>query len=116
MHQVVCFQEVEEEQYRSWFAHKMGEIGQNLSPLPLHLHSNEPSSPSPSLAGYSGVYKKRTGGVHTDGCALFYRSSRLQLLEWKGVEFQHKVKVLNRDNVGIVAKLRVISDWRRGKK
>ena len=43
-------------------------------------------------------------------CAVFYRTAHLQLAEWKGVDFQRGVKVLDRDNVAIVAKFKV-SEW-----
>ena len=73
-----------------------------LTRPPLHVHVHVP-------VGYVGLYKKRTGS-HGDGCAVFYRTAHLQLVEWKGVEFQRGVKVLDRDNVAIVAKFKV-SDW-----
>lgn len=53
--------------------------------------------------GYAGVYKKRTG-CRTDGCALFYNQSKLTLLQHQSVEFLTNHKVLNRDNVAIIAK------------
>ena len=59
-----------------------------------------------TVSGYGGLYKKRTG-ENTDGCAVFYNSSRLKLLDWRPVEFQRRVKVLDRDNVGLVAKFEI---------
>nr|CAI5821671.1 unnamed protein product [Callosobruchus analis] len=54
--------------------------------------------------GYQGVYKKRTG-QRTDGCAIYYKTENVALLEYVPVEFYQKnVPILNRDNVGIVAK------------
>lgn len=52
------------------------------------------------------MYKKRTG-EHSDGCAVFYTTSRLKVLEWKEVEFQRGVQILDRDNVGIVIKFQI---------
>jgi protein angel len=79
---IVCLQEVEDEHYHNWFL------------------------PNMSSLGYGGLYKKRTG-EHTDGCAVFYNSSQLKLLDWRPVEFQKRVKVLDRDNVGLVAKFEI---------
>lgn len=56
--------------------------------------------------GYAGVYQKRTGS-HKDGCAVFYRTADVELLTWSGVKYQKGVQVLNRDNVGIVAKFAI---------
>ncbi|XP_050095470.1 protein angel homolog 2 [Anopheles aquasalis] len=55
---------------------------------------------------YEMLYKKRTGGVKTDGCAVFFRSDLFELIDHHEVEFfQPKVNKLNRDNVAIIAKL-----------
>jgi protein angel len=57
-------------------------------------------------AGFKGVYKKRTGNK-LDGCATFYRASRLQMVECSLVEyFRNGVACLDRDNVAIVMVLR----------
>lgn len=77
--QVLCLQEVQEDHYHEWFEPQLKEHG------------------------YSGVFQCRTGS-HTDGCAVFYRTKKLQLLEWKGLTYRQTFKVLNRDNVGIVLK------------
>ncbi|CAH1982194.1 unnamed protein product [Acanthoscelides obtectus] len=54
--------------------------------------------------GYQGVYKRRTG-QRTDGCAIYFKTENVTLLEHVTVEFYQKnVPLLNRDNVGIVAK------------
>ena len=37
--------------------------------------------------GYEGIYQKRTG-KHLDGCAMFYQTSHLQLLEHHIVQYQ----------------------------
>ncbi|XP_052889321.1 protein angel [Anopheles moucheti] len=55
---------------------------------------------------YGMLYKKRTGGDKTDGCALFYRRDLFDLVAHHKVEFyQPKVNQLNRENVAIIAKL-----------
>lgn len=59
--------------------------------------------------GYTGLYKRRTGS-YSDGCAVFYRESKLKLLEWKGLEYQCRVTVLNRDNVAVLAKFAVVEN------
>ena len=112
---------MEEEHYHEWFAPKLSELGTSCG---THVDSLAHSSPPACTCtcrltacslvphvpvGYLGLYKKRTGS-HGDGCAVFYRTAHLQLVEWKGVEFQRGVKVLDRDNVAIVAKFKV-SDW-----
>ncbi len=54
-------------------------------------------------AGFAGLYKRRTGS-HTDGCALFYKQDKLTLIEHRQLEYRKSFKVLDRDNVGIIAK------------
>lgn len=54
--------------------------------------------------GYSGIYKQRTG-IREDGCAIFYKSKSFQLLANESVEFrQPDISILNRDNIGMMAK------------
>ncbi|KAL1516542.1 hypothetical protein ABEB36_000448 [Hypothenemus hampei] len=54
--------------------------------------------------GYQGLYKKRTG-IRCDGCAIYFKTNRIHLIEYEMVEFyQPNVSVLNRDNVAIIAK------------
>ncbi|XP_044256079.1 protein angel homolog 2 isoform X2 [Tribolium madens] len=54
--------------------------------------------------GYQGLYKQRTG-PRTDGCAIYYKSSLLTLLEHETVEYnQPSTRLLDRDNVAIIAK------------
>ncbi|XP_044749357.1 protein angel homolog 2-like isoform X2 [Coccinella septempunctata] len=77
---IICFQEVQESHITNYF-----------SVLEKKL-------------GYKSIFKKRTG-IRTDGCAIFYKRKRLQLMEYEKVEyFQENVPVLNRDNVAIVAR------------
>lgn len=55
--------------------------------------------------GYEYLYKKRTNDKR-DGLLLLYRSSEFVLLDYAKVElYQSGVELLNRDNVGIIAKL-----------
>lgn len=57
------------------------------------------------LLGYNGVYKKRTG-IRIDGCAIYFREDNLKLIDHLTVEFFNpQIPLLNRDNVGIIAKL-----------
>ncbi|XP_072762720.1 protein angel [Anoplolepis gracilipes] len=55
--------------------------------------------------GYEYLYKKRTNDKR-DGLLLLYRSNQFVLLDYAKVElYQAGVELLNRDNVGIIAKL-----------
>lgn len=55
--------------------------------------------------GYEYLYKKRTNDKK-DGLLLLYRSSQFILLDYTKVElYQAGIELLNRDNVGIIAKL-----------
>lgn len=55
--------------------------------------------------GYEYLYKKRTNDKK-DGLLLLYRSSQFVLLDYAKVElYQAGIELLNRDNVGIIAKL-----------
>ena len=79
---IFCFQEVEDEAYCTWFQPKL------------------------EKEGYRGIFKKRTG-LQKDGCALFFREGKFELLDSERVEFRRNgVSVLDRDNVGVVALLR----------
>ncbi|XP_037080531.1 protein angel homolog 2-like [Pollicipes pollicipes] len=58
-------------------------------------------------AGLQILYKRRTGPDKKDGCALLYREARFELCEEATVEYlQRDCPSLDRDNVGIVARLR----------
>ncbi|KFB47423.1 hypothetical protein ZHAS_00015365 [Anopheles sinensis] len=60
---------------------------------------------------YGLLYKKRTGGEKTDGCAVFYRRNLFDLVTHHEVEyFQPNVNKLNRENVAIIAKLALKSN------
>ncbi|XP_037080505.1 protein angel homolog 1-like, partial [Pollicipes pollicipes] len=57
--------------------------------------------------GLQILYKRRTGPDKKDGCALLYREARFELCEEATVEYlQRDCPSLDRDNVGIVARLR----------
>ena len=57
------------------------------------------------FAGYMSLYQKRTG-IHVDGCAVFYQTKRLHLMASAGVNYQRHTGALNRDNVGLIARLK----------
>ncbi|XP_064083761.1 uncharacterized protein LOC135199540 [Macrobrachium nipponense] len=59
-----------------------------------------------TFKGYNGVYKKRTGDK-CDGCAIFFKTNKFSLVESCSVEYlqPRARKVLDRDNIGLVAKL-----------
>lgn len=59
--------------------------------------------------GYDGLFKKRTR-EKCDGCAIFYKRSKFSLVEHCSVEYmQPQVGILNRDNIGLIAKLSLVS-------
>ncbi|KAL6264812.1 hypothetical protein P5V15_004907 [Pogonomyrmex californicus] len=77
---VICLQEVQEEHLLDFVA-------------PFKQH------------GYEYLYKKRTNNK-VDGLLLLYHSDQFVLLDYAKVElYQSTVELLNRDNVGIIAKL-----------
>lgn len=82
---ILCLQEVEEEHISSFYDRL-------------------------EVIGYSSVYKQRTGN-HVDGCAIYFKPSVFELQEKSTVEFkQPGVRVLDRDNVGVVLKFRVTNN------
>lgn len=52
---------------------------------------------------------QRTGS-HLDGCALFYKQSKLRLVDWVGLKYRKSIKVLNRDNVALLARLELAQE------
>jgi len=78
---VICLQEVQCDHYETHF------------------------KPSLSNLGYNGVFKKRTGDKR-DGCAIFFKSGRLELVDTTDVEYYQPKgeRPLNRDNIGLLAK------------
>ncbi|XP_015180128.1 PREDICTED: protein angel isoform X2 [Polistes dominula] len=67
-------------------------------------HLNEFVKPFKEL-GYKYLYKKRTNDKR-DGLLLLYHSDQFNLIDYVKVEYyQPGIELLNRDNVGIVAKL-----------
>ncbi|CAF1075314.1 unnamed protein product [Didymodactylos carnosus] len=79
---IVCLQEAQEDHYEKYFRVKLKEHG------------------------YESLFIKRSGGK-PDGCALFYKTDRLQLIDHKLVPFHcPTIELLDRDNVGLVALFR----------
>lgn len=59
------------------------------------------------LAGYASIYKQRTGN-NVDGIAIYYKRDVFELVDHTSVEYyQPGVSILDRHNVGLVAKLAV---------
>lgn len=58
------------------------------------------------------LYKKRTNESYKDGCAIFYRSDRLQLGAVHQVEYQqpNAAKLLDRPNVALIAHFQAAHD------
>lgn len=57
------------------------------------------------FAGYSGIFKKRTGDK-PDGCAIFFKVDKFNLIQSKEIEFRKsEVTILDRDNIALVALL-----------
>jgi len=55
--------------------------------------------------GFRGVFKQRTRDKE-DGCAIYYRESKFNLIDKLSIEYyQPHVPLLDRDNVGILIKL-----------
>lgn len=55
---------------------------------------------------FEKVFKKRTGSEKTDGCAIFFNPDLFELLDQRTIELNQQMPLLDRDNVGIVVKLR----------
>ncbi|XP_044728649.1 protein angel homolog 2 [Chrysoperla carnea] len=54
--------------------------------------------------GYKGMFKSRTG-VRNDGCAMYYKENKFNLIYYDTVEyFQPDVELLNRENIAIIAR------------
>lgn len=81
---VICLQEMEESSYNSFF-------------FP-NLKENH----------YLSVYKKRTGH-HSDGVAIFFKTDKFEYISCRQVEFNRRCPILDRDNVAIILKLRLIN-------
>ncbi|XP_034839394.1 protein angel-like isoform X1 [Maniola hyperantus] len=55
--------------------------------------------------GYCGIFKQKTG-ERQDGCAIYFKKSLFDLQDHISVEFyQPEMPILNRDNIGLMAKL-----------
>lgn len=56
--------------------------------------------------GFGSIFKKRTGSK-SDGCAILWRRDKFRLLKHQAVEYRkHDCRILDRDNVGLIAVLR----------
>lgn len=72
------------------------------------IHSHQILSHLNQL-GYEGIFKQKTG-TREDGCAIYFRKSMFELAQCESVEFlQPDVDLLNRDNIGLMIKLRPLS-------
>ncbi|XP_071962266.1 uncharacterized protein [Antedon mediterranea] len=79
---IMCLQEVQEEHFHDVFKPELKKLG------------------------FSCVFKKRTGDKQ-DGCAIFFRDNCFELLSCRSVEYYHpNVRILDRDNVGLIAVLK----------
>lgn len=77
---IICLQEVQESHYVDYYQ---------------FFHDS----------GYEGIFKQRTNSIYPDGCAIFYKTKALNMIEFYGVEyFQPKTNLLDRHNVGLIAK------------
>ncbi|KHN80150.1 Protein angel -like protein 1 [Toxocara canis] len=79
---VLCLQEVQYDHYKDFY------------------------EPTLTAAGYTGVYKRRTGAM-IDGCAIFYRSN-LELVAYRPLDYRfHEYTHLNKDNIGQLVRFKV---------
>lgn len=70
-----------------------------------NIHSHQILSHLDQL-GYEGIFKQKTG-TREDGCAIYFRKSMFELVQCESVEFlQPEIDLLNRDNIGLMIKLR----------
>ncbi|KAJ3218101.1 Protein angel 2 [Dinochytrium kinnereticum] len=60
----------------------------------------------PQLVGYQGFYKKRLGN-HTDGCALFWKTARVQTQEVHPLDYFAET---SKENVGIAGRIAELSN------
>ena len=61
------------------------------------------------ITGYQGVYQQRTGGKE-DGCSIIYNKEKFSREAITGVEYlQKKYPILDRDNVGLIVKLKPVN-------
>ncbi|XP_045596757.1 uncharacterized protein [Procambarus clarkii] len=107
-----------EEEHLSWdyrwalLQHEINDLDPDVLMLQevqaSHYHSHY--LPWFTYQGYDGLFKKRTG-IKTDGCAIFFKKNKFSLLEHSSVEYlQPEARnVLDRDNIGLIAKLLPVS-------
>ena len=82
---ILCLQEVDETAYLSFFLPNLRE------------------------RHFKGTYKRRTG-EYTDGVAVFFNTNKFEVVVSKPVEYKRNLTILDRDNVGLILKLRVLGD------
>lgn len=61
------------------------------------------------LKDYKSLYKKRTGEDKVDGCAIFFKPDKFELLDHLEVEYRKSdggSSCLDRDNIGLLAKFK----------
>jgi CCR4-NOT transcription complex subunit 6 len=107
--EILCLQEVESEQYRSYF------------------------EPAMQQAGYSGVFRPKSRArtmedwSRVDGCAIFFKNSKFLLVEEHVLEFQSKAvekheqspapdiisRLMPKDNIAVIAVLQLKDSQRR---
>lgn len=83
---ILCLQEVERIHYEDFFQPNLGQCG------------------------YAGVYKQRTG-IKSDGCAIFFKTNKFNLVMFKAVSFRKSnISLLDRDNVGVIVLLQSVQE------
>ncbi|CAL4097531.1 unnamed protein product, partial [Meganyctiphanes norvegica] len=104
-----CYQENLSWDYRwSLLQHEISQIDPDVLTLQevQASHWNSHYKPWMLHKGYDAVYKKRTGGK-CDGVAIFFKKDKFSLVEYTPIEYLQPRSggLLDRDNVGIIAKL-----------
>lgn len=110
-----------EEEHLSWdyrwalLQHEISQIDPDVLTLQevQASHWNSHYKPWMLYKGYDAVYKKRTGGK-CDGVAIFFKKDKFSLVEYTPVEYLQPRSggLLDRDNVGIIAKLQSLESPR----
>jgi protein angel len=75
----------------------------------MHVdHYKDWYQPNLEKRNYRGLYVKRTGD-HSDGCAVFYNTTYVKLIEHEAVHYQQQKGTLNRDNVGLIGRFQLVN-------
>ncbi|CAD6186910.1 unnamed protein product [Caenorhabditis auriculariae] len=70
-------------------------------------HFNDYIKPFFKKRGYAGLLKTRTGGLFIDGCAIFYKPHKFDILEYRFVEYFVAPNTnMDREQIAQIAKLR----------